>query len=74
MASDVMGRLLVGISGEKCRLMRFEAGEMKMVFEPESARYIFAIVIGESGEIYLGTGPEGMVYKLDSFGKNSEIV
>jgi hypothetical protein len=74
MTADVAGRLLVGISGDKCSLCRLEAGEMKTIFEPNDAKYIFAITIGPGGDIYLGTGPEGKVYQLDSFGKRAQLI
>ena len=34
MATDVAGRLLAGISGKKCELLRFEAGRIETIFEP----------------------------------------
>ncbi|MHC4397967.1 MAG: flagellar hook assembly protein FlgD, partial [Planctomycetota bacterium] len=74
MATDVSGRLLAGISGSKCQLMRFKADKIEVIFEPKDAKYIFAIAIGANGDIYLGTGPEGKVYKLDSFGKNPQLI
>ena len=77
MATDVTGRLLAGISGDKCRLMRFKAGPDTLpetLFEPNDVKYIFAIAIGDDGDIYLGTGPEGNVYRLDSFGKNPQLI
>ncbi len=77
MATDVTGRLLAGISGDKCRLMRFKAGPdtiAETIFEPNDVKYIFAIAIGDDGDIYLGTGPEGKVYRLDSFGKNPQLI
>jgi hypothetical protein len=74
MSSDVSGRLLAGASGEKCILLRLEKGEMKTIFEPEDAKYIFDITVDDAGSIYLGTGPEGKVYKLDSFGKNPQVI
>jgi len=67
MASDVAGRLLAGISGENCRLLRFDGAKMETVFEPNDARYIFAIVTDEKGNVYLGTGPEGKIYRFDPF-------
>jgi len=73
MALDIAGRLLVGISGDKCRLCRFEANKMEVVFEPNDAKYIFAIALDESGDIYLGTGPEGKIYKLDALGKKTQL-
>ena len=74
MATDVSGRLLAGISGKKCRLCRFEANRMETIFEPNDAKYIFAITIDGSGNIYLGTGPEGKVYGLNSLGKKAQLV
>jgi hypothetical protein len=74
MTTDVAGRLLAGISGKKCRLCRFEADKMEVIFEPNDAKYIFAIAIDDSGDIYLGTGPKGKVYRLNSFGKEARVV
>jgi len=74
MATDLAGRLLVGISGAKCRLCRFEADKMEVIYEPNDAKYIFAIDIDAGGNIYLGTGPEGKVYGSDPFGKNAKVV
>jgi hypothetical protein len=74
MATDVSGRLLVGISGRRCALYRLEAGKMKLLFEPNDANYIFAITVDKAGDIYLGTGPQGKVYRLDSLGKKPELV
>ena len=73
MATDIAGRLLAGISGDKCRLCRFEANKMEVIFEPNDAKYIFAIAVNEQGDIYLGTGPEGKIYKLDSLGKKAQL-
>jgi len=80
MATDVAGRLLAGVSGNVCKLMRFEAGRMETIFEPndstsgEGTKYIFAIAVDDAGDIYLGTGPEGKVYQLDSFGKKPRLL
>jgi hypothetical protein len=91
MATDVAGRLLVGISGDKCALCRFEADKCETIFQPalsvaegpsdakeapsdEETKYIFAIDIDESGNIYLGTGPEGKVYQLDPSGRKGQVV
>lgn len=74
MATDVAGRVLAGISGKKCRLCRFEGEKMDVIFEPSDANYIFAIAIDQGGDICLGTGPEGKVYKLDSLGRKAQLV
>jgi outer membrane protein assembly factor BamB len=76
MATDVAGRLLAGISGKECRLCRLKGEKMETVFEPEpdDAKYIFALALDESGNIYLGTGPEGKIYKLNSLGKKPQLL
>lgn len=73
MAIDVSGRLIAGISGRRSRLCRLEAGEMKTIYEPNDARYIFAIEVVDDGDIFLGTGPEGKVYRLNSFGAEPQL-
>jgi len=65
MATDVSGRLLAGISGKQCKLCRFEDDEMEVIFEPDDAKYIFAIIVDDDGNIFVGTGPEGKIYRLD---------
>jgi len=74
MAKDVSGRLLAGISGKECRLCRLEGENMETVFEPNDAKYIFALAIGDGGNIYLGTGPEGKIYQLNSLGKKPQLI
>ncbi len=74
MATDLTGRLLVGISGANCKLLRFEGGKMKVIFEPDDAKYIFAISIDAGGNIYLATGPEGKIYRTDPFGKKAKVI
>ncbi|MCL5736893.1 MAG: hypothetical protein M1274_15210, partial [Actinobacteria bacterium] len=74
MSMDVAGRLLVGISGDKCRLCRYETGKMETIFEPNDAKYIFDIKTDNVGNIYLGTGPQGRVYVLDPSGKVAQLV
>lgn len=74
MAVDVAGRLVVGISGETCRLCRYETGAMETIFEPNDAKYIFAIEADSVGNLYIGTGPEGKIYVLDPSGKVAQLV
>jgi outer membrane protein assembly factor BamB len=74
MAVDVAGRLLVGISGDKCRLCRYESSKMETIFEPNDATYIFDIETDNVGNIFLGTGPQGKVYALDPSGKVAQLV
>ena len=74
MAVDVTGRLIVGISGDRCRLCRYTTGQMETIFEPKDAKYIFAIAVDNVGNLYLGTGPEGKIYVLDPSGKIAQLV
>jgi len=75
MATDASGRLLAGISGKECKLCRFEDDTMEVISEPNDAKYIFAIAVGGDGDIFLGTGPEGKIYKVDSQGgKEARLV
>ena len=46
MAIDVSGRLLAGIRGDNCKLMRLNAGEIETIFEPNDSKYISAITPG----------------------------
>jgi hypothetical protein len=74
MSTDVSGRLLVGISGKKCKLCRLEANKLETIYEPNEAKYIFAIATDNAGSIFLGTGPGGKVYQLNSLGKDAQII
>ncbi len=74
MTTDVAGRLLAGISGKTCRLCRFKNNDYEVIYELDEDKYIFAIALDAGGNIYLGTGPEGKVYKLDPAGKKSQLI
>jgi hypothetical protein len=74
MTTDISGRLLVGISGRRCALCRLEANELRTIFEPNEAKYIFAIGVANDGTIYLGTGPQGRIYSLSSAGQDAKVV
>jgi outer membrane protein assembly factor BamB len=74
MATDVAGRFLAGISGKECRLCRLEGENMETIFEPNDAKYIFALALDDGGNIYLGTGPEGKIYQLNSLGKKPQLI
>jgi len=69
---DVADRLLIGVSGEKGKLIRL-GSEMETVFEHDDVQYIFAIARDADNHIYLGTGPKGHIIKLDPFCQKGEI-
>jgi len=90
MAMDSSGRLLAGVSGEKCRLIRFKPAcggtgsppgpddarqeWVETIFEPNDAKYIFAIAPDKEGHLYLGTGPEGKLYRLGADDGSAHLV
>ncbi len=74
MALDSAGRLLAAVSGDDCRLMRLENGGFETIYKPDDATYILAISLDDLGNIYLGTGPEGKIYRLGPAGQNPQLV
>ncbi len=73
MATDVAGRLLIGVSGQKGELVRL-SDEPEVVFEDDRVQYIFAVVTDQDDNIYLGTGPEGLVFRLNPFCQDPEVI
>lgn len=71
---DASGRVLAGISGDKCCLIRFDGKNFETIFEPNEASYIFAIELDKKGNILVGTGPKGKIWRLDGKGKNPQLV
>ncbi|HOM75786.1 MAG TPA: hypothetical protein PLE88_04625 [Anaerohalosphaeraceae bacterium] len=73
LARDVAGRLLIGVSGTKGRLVRL-SGQAETVFTDPRVQYIFAIAADADNNIYLATGPEGLIFRLDPFCQNPEVI
>ncbi|MHC4075467.1 MAG: Ig-like domain-containing protein [Planctomycetota bacterium] len=74
MKADPTGRVLAGVSGDKARLMSYEKGQMEIIFEPNDVRYIFDIAIDDNGVVYLATGPQGKIYRIDSTQPGGEVI
>jgi hypothetical protein len=74
LALDAKSRLLAGISGDKCLLVRFDGKNFKTIFEPNESVYIFAIERDKNDNIILGTGPQGKIWLLDSKGQNPQLI
>ena len=74
LAADVKGRVLAAISGAECKLLRFDGKKHDVIFESKTEKYIFAIAVDQQGNIFLGTGPNGKIYMLDSRGNKSKVV
>ena len=73
MAKDLAGRLLIGVSGQKGKLIRL-ADVPEVVFEDEKVQYIFAIALDSENNVYLATGPNGRIYRLNAFCQNAEVI
>ncbi len=74
LAQDVAGRLLIGISGKSGRLVRLSGGHAETIFEDDRVQYIFAVALDEDNNIYLATGPNGLLIRLDPFGQNPQVI
>lgn len=74
LATDVAGRLLAGFSGPNCQLCRFSTSGMEVIFKPKDANYIYSVALDDAGNIYVATGPNGKVYRLDPLGKTAQLV
>jgi hypothetical protein len=75
LAIDHQGRLLAGTGGEAGKLLRFnDKGKAKVLFEDETIKYIWSIVVGPAGRIYLGTGPTGKILTLNPQGRDMKVL
>lgn len=74
LALDSQGRLLAGISGHDCRLVRISGDTVETVFSDQDAAYIFAIVTDCDDNIYLGTGPNGLIYRIGAAGTDPQRI
>jgi outer membrane protein assembly factor BamB len=74
LAKDVAGRLLVAVSGKSGKLVRLSGAGPEVVFEDSRVQYIFAVALDGNNAIYLATGPEGLLLKLDPYGQNPEEI
>ena len=66
LALDSQNRLLAGISGSSARLLRISGDNVETIFSDPDVAYSFAIVIDSENNIYLGTGPNGLIFKIDA--------
>ena len=73
MVQDVAGRLLIAVSGAHGRLVRVDK-TAEVVFEDERVQYIFAMAQDADNNLYLGTGPEGLIFRLNAFCQNPEVI
>lgn len=74
LAQDVAGRLLIGISGKSGKLVRVSGGNAETIYEDGRVQYIFAVTLDEDNNIYLATGPNGLLIRLDPFGANPQVI
>ena len=75
LAVDRDGMLLAGTGGESGQLLRLDGqGGKEVLWADEQVKYIWSIVVGPAGRIYLGTGPGGKVMTLGPDGGNAEVL
>ena len=75
LALDAHGRLLAGTGGEQGKLLRLDPnGQVSVLYESEDVQYVWSIVVGPAGRIYLATGAKGQVVTLDADGQNGRVV
>jgi len=75
LAIDNQGQLLAGVSAKKAALLRFdENGKPQTLWTDPQVKYIWSIVVGPAGRIYLATGPTGKVITLNAAGANPELL
>src|SRR5271155_3658792 len=77
LAIDKDGTLLAGTSGTSGQLIRLsESGgtvSATTVFQKASVQYIWAIKQSADGTIFLATGPDGQIWRIDPQGHAKEI-
>jgi hypothetical protein len=75
LAIDNQGQLLAGVCAKAGTLLRFdENGKSKILWTDPQVKYIWDIVVGPAGRIYLATGPTGKVITLEATGTNPQLL
>ncbi len=78
MATDSKGNLLVGAGGKSGQLLRLTEMNGKAtattLFKEEGVDYIWTIKNGPDGALYLGTGPDGKVWRVTEDGKANVVL
>lgn len=70
------GTLLAGTGGgEQARIYAIDReGKSSVFFEPENAKYVWAMARGSDGTVYAATGTEGQIFVIDADGKNGKVL
>jgi hypothetical protein len=72
--ADASGRLVAAVSGADCRLDRFGEKGVETIFRPDDAQYIFGVHPDADGNLYVATGPQGKLYRLDVRTGHAQLV
>ena len=63
-------RLLAGGGGEKAGIYEVaNTGKPKLIWSDEKVKYVWAMLPGPQGDLYVATGPAAAVYAVDTGGK-----
>jgi len=70
------GKLLAGTGGgPQARIHLIDGnGKVSLFYEPPGARYIWSMVRGPAGEIYVATGVEGKLFVVNADGTNGRLL
>lgn len=70
------GKLLAGTGGgESAKIYAINSrGKSSVFYEPEGAKYVWAMARGMNGEIYAATGNEGKLFVIDADGKHGKVL
>ncbi len=72
---DEKNQLLAGTGGAQAQLIRFDSrGKPTTIWSSNEIKYIWSIVTGPAGRIYLATGPTGKIITLDPDGANEQVL
>ena len=68
--SDASGKLVAGVSGEDCRIIKFndDYSKHEVLCNIEDAAFIFDLAV-YGKDLYVATGPQGKIYKISENGE-----
>ncbi|MBI9016108.1 MAG: hypothetical protein JEZ07_02490 [Phycisphaerae bacterium] len=68
------GSILAGCSGDEASLLKIRNDKAETIWSDQEIKYVWDIVVGPSGQIYLATGPQGKVLTIGSGSSEAELL